>query len=399
MGWFADQIVSGVMSLIEVGISQLQDLIESLIGFLIQKIVGVPYPEGSRYMVIGSPEDDLWGPLYSDVYLQYILPLSLGILFIGVAYIGVRSGSVSPYRRKKLLRRAGLVFMGIFVWFPLVSIPLHFVHDIGMTLAPVDEMTSSFGGALKGLTGGVILILIIYFVENVLLIAAALVYALRWLGIIVLTLTMPLLGVCWAFDVWPLSPVSQIAKRAAAVYPGLIVAGLPAAVLFRIGWEMELFSLDAEALTFNVIMAVMLIPGACIASILTVYWSSPMIQRVAQKGANPTARAASTAASNTKQSAKRGVRGAIQVHRDLTRNPNPPTRPANGTGDGDRPDDPSEGVNAVSRPGRTVKQDAETPALPGRTSGDTNTGTNRSSKFDKAAFKRTQRKVMRWTDD
>ncbi|WP_256301579.1 hypothetical protein [Haloarchaeobius salinus] len=396
MGWFAEQIKQAIESIIGTVTEQIGNFLTNLIQALIQRIVGVPHPLGDRYIVIGRPSNGPWSELYSDVYLTYILPLTFAFLFIGFAYIGVRSGSISPYRRKKLLRRAAMVFMGSFVWFPAVSLPLHFINDIGMVLAPVEEMTSSFEGGAKAVTGGVFIMLIIYFVENSIVVIAALVYALRWLGIIVLTLTMPLLGAFWAFDIWPLSPVSRIAKRAAAVYPGLLLAGLPAAVLFRMGWEMNLFSLDASTIAFNALMALMLIPGACIASVLTIYWSSPMIQRVARKGTGPATRAASSATSTAHQTAKRGAQGAVQVHRDLAQKPLLSfSRSNSGSGDSGRRSGSTPGSsNATPRSGRTMQQDVEIPALPGRVSEDSKD----SSKLNKEAFKRTKRKVSRWRD-
>jgi len=126
MGWFGKQVEDAIRNI-------LTDIKEALLGFandifeaLLNPIVGVPAPESnSRYIVVGTPENAPWQSLYADFYLQYILPLTIMLLIIvGFAYIGLRSGSISPYRRKRLLRRIGLVFMGSFVWFPLVSILL-----------------------------------------------------------------------------------------------------------------------------------------------------------------------------------------------------------------------------------------------------------------------------------
>lgn len=147
------------------------------------------------------------------------------LLVVALAFIGLRAGSISEYRRKRLLRRIGIVFMGSFVWFPLISIPLQFVNSIGMTLAPIEQMSSGFGGMAKAGLGGLIAVLVMVFVENILLLLAAFVYGLRWLGVIVLTPLMPLLGVLWAVDVWPVNSMSNIARRGASIYPGLIIAG------------------------------------------------------------------------------------------------------------------------------------------------------------------------------
>jgi len=199
MGWFGKQVEDAIRNI-------LTDIKEALLGFandifeeaLLNPIVGVPAPESnSRYIVVGTPENAPWQSLYADFYLQYILPLTIMLLIVGFAYIGLRSGSISPYRRKRLLRRIGLVFMGSFVWFPLVSIrssssmrsDSHLLQSTicrrgsGVSSSLVSVASSSFSPWLSFRTS--------------LLIVAALVYGLRWLGILVLTPLMPLLGVFW----------------------------------------------------------------------------------------------------------------------------------------------------------------------------------------------------------
>jgi len=244
MGWFGKQVEDAIRNI-------LTDIKEALLGFandifeaLLNPIVGVPAPESnSRYIVVGTPENAPWQSLYADFYLQYILPLTIMLLIVGFAYIGLRSGSISPYRRKRLLRRIGLVFMGSFVWFPLVSILLQFVDAIGLTLAPINDMSAGFGSLIESGVGGLFVVLamaLVFELPTYRRCPRPTVYGLRWLGILVLTPLMPLLGVFWALDVWPLSPASEIARRAAGIYPGLVLAGLPAAVLFRIGWQMNL---------------------------------------------------------------------------------------------------------------------------------------------------------------
>jgi len=160
MGWFGKQVEDAIRNI-------LTDIKEALLGFandifeaLLNPIVGVPAPESnSRYIVVGTPENAPWQSLYADFYLQYILPLTIMLLIVGFAYIGLRSGSISPYRRKRLLRRIGLVFMGSFVWFPLVSILLQFVDAIGLTLAPINDMSAGFGSLIESGVGGLFVVL------------------------------------------------------------------------------------------------------------------------------------------------------------------------------------------------------------------------------------------------
>jgi hypothetical protein len=398
MGWFEEQVEDAIENV-------LNSIKEALLGFandifeaLLNPIVGVPAPESnSRYIVVGTPDNAPWQSLYADFYLQYILPLTIMLLIVGLAYIGLRSGSISPYRRKRLLRRIGLVFMGSFVWFPLVSIPLQFVNAIGLTLAPINDMSAGFGSLVESAVGGLFVVLAMALVSNFLLIVAGIVYALRWLGILVLTPLMPLLGVFWALDVWPLSPASEIARRAAGIYPGLVLAGLPAAVLFRIGWQMDLTA-SASGI-FSLFLGLVLIPAACIASIMTVYWSAPAVQTIARRGATHTNPAA--AASAVKTGTGKTVRGARNVHRGYAQNSHGPVTKSGQTqlGSGDS-NAYTLGASTQSAKGHARRynnlRQSKTGRMRDKAKVDASHATQAAKARSKQAFRNTKEKVSRW---
>ncbi|AGB17382.1 hypothetical protein Halru_2811 [Halovivax ruber XH-70] len=317
MGWLREEVegaIEGVIrSIQEAFLGFADDLFQSLL----KPIVGVPSPTSdSRYIVIGEPDNSPWDELYSEFYLQHVVPLTIMLLFLALAFIGLRSGSISNYKRKRLLRRLGLVFLGTFVWFPIVSLPLQLVNDIGMTLAPIDDMSGGFGELIKAGVGGVFVTLLVVLVSNFLLFVGAFIFAIRYLSIILLTLLMPLLGVLWAMDIWPISPASQLTRRAAGVYPGLILAGIPCAVVFRIGWQLDP-SPSTDGL-FSMMLGLALIPTAFIAAIMTVYWSAPAMKALAHQSVQRTNPAAAGAA--TKRGMGTGVRGARNVHRGYSTN-------------------------------------------------------------------------------
>jgi len=398
MEWFEEQVEDAIRNVVT-------SIKEALLGFandifeaLLNPIVGVPAPESnSRYIVVGTPDNAPWQSLYADFYLQYILPLTIMLLTVGLAYIGLRSGSISSYRRKRLLRRIGLVFMGSFVWFPLVSIPLQFVNAIGLTLAPINDMSAGFGSLVESAVGGLFVVLAMAVVSNFLLIVAGLVYGLRWLGILVLTPLMPLLGVFWALDVWPLSPASEIARRAAGIYPGLVLAGLPAAVLFRIGWQMDLTA-SASGI-FSLFLGLVLIPAACIASIMTVYWSAPAVQTIARRGATHTNPAA--AASTAKAGTGKSVRGARNVHRGYAQNGSGPVTKSGqtqlGSGDSNAYKLGSSAQSATDHAGRynNLRQ-SKTGRMRDKTKEDASRASQAAKARSKQAFRNTKEKVSRW---
>lgn len=399
MGWMEEQIKDALRDIIRAVATALQGFIESLIEAVLGPIVGVPAPTSdARYIVVGAPDNQPWHDLYLNVYLTYVLPLTFVFLFVGLAYIGVRAGSMSAYRRTRLLRRIALVFMGAFVWFPLVSIPLQFINAIGMAVAPISEMSSSFGGAAKGFFGVLIIILIVKLIENIILLATALVFALRYVGIIVLTILMPLLGALWALDMWPLSSVSNIVRRAAAVYPGLVLAGLPAAFLFRFGWEADFFRPDT---LFDVLIALMMLPGACVAAILTVYWSAPTLQRMARTGAKTAATGAPATAAAAKSSTGKAVRGARNVHRGLADSPRGALTKSGQATFGSGGSTAYKAGDAARKVGiHAERYNNLRKASAGRMRDKTKEDLSRAEKLarqrSKAAFKRTKEKVSRW---
>ncbi|QIO25002.1 hypothetical protein [Haloarcula sp. JP-L23] len=80
----------------------------------------------------------------------------------------------------------------------------------------------------------VLLFVLLYIYAKVLAISIT-----RWIGVILLTLAMPLVATFWAIEVWPFGKFSGLSKQIAATYPGLIAASLPSALLIRIGIEVN----------------------------------------------------------------------------------------------------------------------------------------------------------------
>ncbi|SEU14302.1 hypothetical protein, partial [Natrinema hispanicum] len=320
MAWLRQEVKGAIEDVVEDMTEMLLGLMNTIYEGILSPIVGVPAPTSdSGYMVIGTPDNEPWASIYQDVYLKYVMPLTIMILIVAFAFIGLRAGSISEYRRKRLLRRLGLVFMATFVWFPLVSIPLQFIDAVGMTIAPIDDMTANFEGLIKGALGGIFAILAMVVLSNVALVVAGFIVAFREIGILVLTPVMPLLGVLWALEIWPFTPASNMARRVAGIYPGLVLAGLPAAVLFRIGWAIDL-NTTFEGI-YSVFVGLALIPAAIIAMVMTVYWSSPAMRTIAQKGASTTNPAAAKAgAAKAKRTSGKAVRGARNVHRGYADN-------------------------------------------------------------------------------
>lgn len=315
--WALDWIAEGLLA-----------LVNGVLSAVLKPIVGTPAPTSEEsWFVFGTPDNQPWSGLYEQVYLRFVLPLAAGTIFISLAYIGIRAGGTTARRTRQLLGRVALATLAVFFWFPVASGALQLADAVGVVIATggpssTGSLIQNFGDALKVGGGGAVLLLVIYAVETTLIVIAAVAYAIRWLALIVLTLTMPLLAAVWAVDIWPLTSLASIARRAAEVYPGLLIAGLPAAFLLRIAVVAE-FRFGFGGL-FAVLASAALIPAATAASAATVIWSNRRMRAITSQSA----RASQSAAQNAPEAARRTrtgagetVRGARNVHRGITQRP------------------------------------------------------------------------------
>ena len=401
MAWLREEVKGAIEDVVEDMTEMLLGLMNTIYQGILSPIVGVPAPTSdSGYIVIGTPDNEPWTSIYQDVYLKYVMPLTIMVLIVALAFIGLRAGSISEYRRKRLLRRLGLIFMATFVWFPLVSMPLQFIDAVGMTIAPIDDMTANFEGLIKGALGGIFAILAMVVLSNVALVVAGFIVAFREIGILVLTPVMPLLGVLWALEIWPFTPASNMARRVAGIYPGLVLAGLPAAVLFRIGWAIDL-NTTFEGI-YSVFVGLALIPAAIIAMVMTVYWSSPAIRTIAQKGASTTNPAAAKAgAAKAKRTSGKAVRGARNVHRGYAENQIGAVTKSGQTtlesGDSKAYQLGSSARSTKDHAGRYNNlRKSKTGRMRDKAADDTRKATQKASTRAKRGLKNTKEKVSRW---
>ncbi|QRV17422.1 hypothetical protein JMJ58_20915 (plasmid) [Haloterrigena salifodinae] len=402
MGWLQNEVENAIENVIEDFTDALLGLVNNVYEAILGPIVGVPTPRSdSGYMVVGSPDNAPWESLYQDVYLPYIMPLAIMLSVIAFAFVGLRSGSMSEYRRKQLLRRLGLVFMGTFVWLPLMSLPLQFIDAVGTTIAPIDEMSSGLDGLIQSSLGGTFAILTMVAISNFFIVVAGFVVALRWIALCVLTPLMPLLGILWSMEAWPFSPAANMARQASGVYPGLVLAGIPPAILFRIGWEVGGLETSVDGL-FSLFIGLALIPAAIIAMVMTVYWSSPAVRTIAQKGVSATnPAAAASGAAKAKRTSGKAVRGARNVHRGYANTKSGAIMKSGqttlGSGNSKAYKLGSSARSTKSHVGQYNNlRKSETGQMRDKAADDVRKATQKASTRAKRGFKNTKQKVSRW---
>jgi hypothetical protein len=247
----------------------LAGVFETLLKAMLVPIIGLPYIEGSRtdwvafsgaanepYSVLVGEGGGLIGvPSDPGIYWTLVVPISIAILVIGTAFTGIKAGTMSAVEVQQQFRRLGVAFLACFFWLPFASLALRFFHKLSMFIAvPSNDpsvVTQGFVDVISGsivslgLIGGALYIAgpIILPVLLVAVLAGVAVVVMRWVLVVLLTVSMPLIAAFWALDVWPLNRFSQMASSASGVYVGLLVSGLPTAMLVRVVFELS----DANA--------------------------------------------------------------------------------------------------------------------------------------------------------
>lgn len=244
----------------------LADLFETLLEAMLVPIIGLPLIEGDTtdwlafsaasnepYSVLVGTGGGTLGVVPGDpgIYWTLVIPLSIMILILGTAFTAIKAGTMSAVEAQKQFRRLGIGFLTCFFWLPIASLALRFFHKLSMFIAvPQNDptaVTQAFADIITGsiLTLGVVGVaayfagLIILPVVLVAVLAGLAVVVMRWVLIVMLTVSMPLIAAFWALDMWPVNRFSQMASSAAGVYAGLLVSGLPTAMLVRIVVELS----------------------------------------------------------------------------------------------------------------------------------------------------------------
>lgn len=241
--------IEGFFNLVQSG---LDSFFEGFFEALLTPLVGTPALKGETTagplsLAFRRGSNAPWDGLIQGLYFEGILGLALGIQFITLAAVGLRYKSMDPVVRKQVGRRVGWAFLAIFLWLPAASLATQFFNIIGRQLlfasySPADaaDTITSFG-TITSLSFGAATVLM--FVAVYVYLKALFITVARWIIVILLTLTMPLIAAFWPLEAWPFNRFAGTAKQVAGAYPGALAAGIPPAVLIRISLEVESFGL------------------------------------------------------------------------------------------------------------------------------------------------------------
>jgi len=245
-GWLIQAFDQFAVDIIDSLKNAVLSFYEGLFEALITPLVMTPAPIGNSpgmgiNLAFRGATNTPWNTLISEVYYGGIAGLALGIQFLALAAVGLRYQSMNPVVRKKVGKRIGLAFLSIFLWLPLASAALQIFDTIGRELvfASYTQETAAdtlfSAGLLAAVSGpGLIAYLIVLTVLTYVFMKALFIAVARWILLIVLTLSMPLVASFWALEVWPLNEFAGISKQVSGTYPGLVAAGIPPAILIRI---------------------------------------------------------------------------------------------------------------------------------------------------------------------
>lgn len=314
MGWFKDELQEFLDEVFGDVSDWLAGFANTLLEPAMELMLGTPAPRPENW-IFGTPMNAPWDVWIPDVYYLYIIPLTFGLWILATAYVGMFSPLITGYTRQKTLQRLGIAFFAIFFWIYLATAATQFFDALALGIAPTsEEMIGTFGNIVKSTVSGLILTIVMVTVQNSLLLFAIAVYAIRFVLIYILTLGMPLLFVFWALDIGPLKYFSGIAKSLMSLYPGLLIATLPAAIMFRMAYATQLgFGTSGFAGLF---ISLMFIPAATILTVYMIMRSQDGVERVASRSTNVAAPAGNytqTRVSTGARDVHRGLRGKSPV--------------------------------------------------------------------------------------
>jgi hypothetical protein len=308
MGWLKDELDSFVSEVLTDVADWVSSFATSLIDPAMELMIGTPAPQTSNW-VFGSPMNAPWSVWVPDVYYQYIIPLAFGLWLLAAAYVGMVSPVITGYNRQKTLQRLGIAFFAMFLWIYFATAATQFFDALSVGIAPTaSEMVSTFGDVVRTAVSGTIMTIIMMVVQNVLVLFAIAVYAIRYVMIYVLTLGMPLLFVFWALDVGPMKRFAALARGLMSLFPGLLIATLPSAIMFRMAYETQL-DFGAGGLT-GMFISLMFIPTATVLTVFVIMRSQSVVEAAASRGSQVAASGGGYTRSVT-------VTGARDVHRGL----------------------------------------------------------------------------------
>lgn len=227
---------------------------EKRLNDLTRPLTQTPAPEGPSSsapinIAFRSATNSPWDSLISGLYFDHILGLAFGLQLITLAAVGVRYKSMNAAVRQKIGRRLLLAFGSIFFWLPVASLALQFFDLVGETILTAGSATEQQAvmliNAFTTLSASNLGVLVVLLpVVLYIYLKVAFVGIIRWIAVILLTLTMPLLASFWALEVWPFGRFSGLSKQIAGTYPGAVAAAVPSALLLRLGAEVSSWGLS-----------------------------------------------------------------------------------------------------------------------------------------------------------
>lgn len=260
---------SGPVFDIMCALTPIGDLLADLMKAMLIPVIGLPVMDGesTQWFVFSAASNQPWSALIGQgdgtlgvmpdqvgMYWEVVVPLSLMVLIIATAFISIRAGTMSRVAVQKQFRRIGVGFLTCFFWLPIASLALRFFHEITLFIAVPGDPSGQVVGLVSLVSSSIITLLtigvggyalavfvgpVIAIILLVAVLAALTVVVMRWVLVVMITVSMPLVIAFWAVNAWPLNHFSRLASKVTSVYVGLLVSGLPSAMLIRILIELN----------------------------------------------------------------------------------------------------------------------------------------------------------------
>lgn len=193
----------------------------------------------------------MWSEVYHGVYKfgatdADVGVLTMAILLLVISFVAMKTmEAVGLFDKSSTMKRSSstntiterftYAFMGIMLWWPIGTGILYFTDIFAGVLAA----TSGFGSLQVNIVSGGIAAavtgIIVYTIGTLLILAVVLFWAIRFILLIVLMTTMPILFSMWTLDAGPFDAIADTASTLMELFVLLAFAPIPAGLVLFTG--------------------------------------------------------------------------------------------------------------------------------------------------------------------
>lgn len=261
----AGELLEGIAEWLEEAVL---NVVEWIIDGTLGIATGTPTPENAGWMgIFGSPTNEPFAALYTDLHDAWVLPLTLSFLAVSLFLAGAAmpfSGFIGKFQTSRWIALFFVTLIAVALGWPIVTM-MHMISDaIGTAIAPSsDELLGSGQGLQTLVTGALPAAGGLYIFTWAKVVTYALIYGMRYFFLLTI---MPYVFP-FALAVAIAAPWRKLRALGSGIlwfHVGLLIVNIPAAILWRVAyiieWDFGLSGLAGLLMVMGALLAAVVIP-------------------------------------------------------------------------------------------------------------------------------------------